>query len=301
MLKTLGPVLQRAFGGIALALLLGGGARAEEVRPFLWAVAGEHNTVYLLGSVHVLHASDRALPPPAEAAYADAEVIVEELDPFLAQAQIFSAEVVALQFLPPGKSLAALIGAELNQQLLAAAKPVGLDPEYVDRMQPWYVATLLTSLRQMAAGYTAEDGVDMQIAQRARRDQKPLVGLETVAEQLGFFAAMSQQQQIEMLRESLDDAAAEQELQELTEAWRRGDLAALEASLMEGLEEMPELFERIVVQRNHAWLGRIEQMLADPEQDYLVVTGALHLVGPQGLVELLRERGYRMTRNQGTQ
>jgi hypothetical protein len=122
------------------------------------------------------------------------------------------------------------------------------------------------------------------------------VGLETVAEQVGFFAAMSLQEQREFLADALEDSGDQQELRELTEAWRRGDLVALEAELAQGMDDLPELFNKVVVQRNHNWLSRIEQMLTDPDDDYLVVTGALHMVGPQGLVELLRARGYQITR-----
>jgi uncharacterized protein YbaP (TraB family) len=189
-----------------------------------------------------------------------------------------------------------LIGAELNERVAAAARPLGLDPAYLERLQPWYVATLISSLRQMKAGYNSEDGVDYQIAVRARRDAKPIVGLETATEQLGFFAAMSPDEQRRFLVDSLEETGDQQELRELTEAWRRGDLSALEAELKQGMDDLPELFQQIVLQRNRNWLPSIEQMLADPSRDYLVVTGALHMVGPQGLVELLRARGYRITR-----
>ena len=102
-------------------------------------------------------------------------------------------------------------------------------------------------------------------------------------------------EQRQFLAGSLDDDD-QQELRELTGAWRRGDLAALEADLTQSMTELPELFGKVVTQRNRNWLPRIEQMLADPTQDYLIVTGALHMVGPQGLVELLRARGYHITR-----
>lgn len=290
------PRLLWALAGVVLALQPGAAARADDGLHVFWEVAGQHNTVYLLGSVHVLHANDHALPPVTEAAYADAEVLVEELDPFVATGDISSDDVQVLQLLPEGQKLSALIGDELNEKLGAAAGSLGLDPGYLERLQPWYAATLITSLRQVKAGYTPEDGVDYQIAMRARRDAKPIVGLETMAEQLGFFASMSLQEQREFLADALEDSGDQQELRELTEAWRRGDLVALEAELAQGMDDLPELFNKVVVQRNHNWLSRIEQMLTDPDDDYLVVTGALHMVGPQGLVELLRARGYQITR-----
>jgi len=289
------PTCLRALAGIVLAMLPGAAAHADGQHVF-WEVAGQHNTVYLLGSVHVLHADDRALPSVTEAAYVDAEVLVEEMNPFTAQEEMSGAQVQALQLLPKGQTLGALIGVELYDRVSEVAAGLGLVPAQFETLQPWYVAVLISAQRQVQAGYTPEDGVDYQIALRARRDAKPIVGLETAAEQLAFFASLSMAEQRKFLADSLEDSGDQKELRDLTEAWRRGDLAALEAVLAQAMTDLPELFGKVIVQRNRNWLARIEQMLADPEQDYLVVTGALHMVGPQGLVELLRARGYRITR-----
>jgi uncharacterized protein YbaP (TraB family) len=290
--------LRRCLAVCAALLLAMGVAPATRAdgQHVFWEIAGRHNTVYLLGSVHLLHESDRALPDVTEAAYLDAETIVEELDILAATTQMLDPAVLAQQFLPEGQTLPALLGPELNARLQVAAQEAGLDADYLVRMQPWFVATMLSSLRYAKAGYNPQDGVDYQIAMRAQRDGKPLQGLETVADQLGFFAAMPMEQQRRFLAATLDEANPETELREATAAWRRGDLASLEELLRSGAEEMPEFFDRIVVERNLNWLPRIEKMLADPKDDYLVVTGALHMVGEQGLVELLRRKGYTVTR-----
>ena len=288
--------LQRALAGLAASLLLWGSARADDGLHVMWQVAGEHNTVYLLGSVHVLNADDHALPAVADAAYADAGVLVEELDLYAAVGDIVGGDALAQEMLPRGQTLAMVLGPELNARLDAAAKPLGMDTALMARMQPWYVATMISSLRLIRAGYSPQDGVDFQFADRAHKDGKPVIGLETAAQQLGFFASMSMDDQRKFLSATLDETDGPQELQKITDAWRDGDLTVLEALLKQGMDEAPELFQKIVVQRNHNWLPRIEQMLADPDKDYLVVTGALHMIGPQGLVALLRARGYQITR-----
>jgi uncharacterized protein YbaP (TraB family) len=169
--------------------------------------------------------------------------------------------------------------------------------DYISRMQPWYVATLVSSARLASAGYNPRDGVDYQLAERAHRDNKPIEGLETAAQQLAFFAGLSMAEQNRFLAATLEEADSAAELRAITAAWRRGDLAELERQLKSGMEESPELFQQIVVERNRNWLPRIEEMLAEgTDRDYLVVTGALHMIGPQGLVELLRARGHRITR-----
>jgi uncharacterized protein YbaP (TraB family) len=286
----------RALPALAAAVALAGAARAAEGQHVLWEVAGHHNKVYLLGSVHMLHATDHALPAVTDGAYGEAEVLVEELDLFAAQSEMLSQQVLAQQFLPQGQSLATVLGPELNDRLRAAAMPLGLDPAFLDRMQPWYVAALISDIRLQKAGYSSTDGVDFQIADRARRDGKPIVGLETVAQQLGFFAGMPMAEQRDFLAAALDEDDTPEEMRTVADAWRRGDLKALESELKQGMEESPDLFQTIVVQRNRNWLPRIEQMLDDPDKDYLVVTGALHMIGPQGLVQMLRARGYRIKR-----
>jgi uncharacterized protein YbaP (TraB family) len=283
--------------GALLALLAMPAGSADGNAHVFWEISGKHNTVYLLGSVHVLHENDRALPAVTESAYLDAEVLVEELDIYAMMDSMLEPGILKLQFLPQPQTLAQVLGTELHQRLGHAARPLGIDMDYISRMQPWYVATLLSSTRLARAGYNPRDGVDYQLAERAHRDSKPIEGLETAAQQMAFFANLSMAEQRKFLVASLDEADGAAELRDITAAWRRGDLVALEKQLKRGMEESPELFHQIVVERNRNWLPRIEQMLAEgTDKDYLVVTGALHMIGPQGLVELLRARGYRINR-----
>jgi uncharacterized protein YbaP (TraB family) len=180
--------------------------------------------------------------------------------------------------------------------LRAVAKALSLESGQLNRMQPWYAATLVSSLLLARAGYSSLDGVDYQLAERARRDGKPIIGLETATQQFRHFAGLPLEAQRRYLAAVLDEQDEAAAVGSLAEAWRNGDLATFEAELAAGLAESPELFGAVVVQRNRDWLPRIEQMLADPERDYLVVAGTLHMIGPQGLVELLRGKGYKVTR-----
>lgn len=291
----------RPFGFVSALcaglLALGAGAARADGQHVFWEVAGRHNTVYLLGSVHLLHADDNALPAVTEAAYLDAETVVEELDLLNAASEMFRPEVMALQLLPEGQDLPGVLGPELHARLSTVAAELGLPVAFLARMQPWFVAVAVTEMRYSKAGYSAQDGVDYQIAMRAKADGKPLRGLETVAQQLGFLAGMSMDEQRKFLAATLEETSDASELREITAAWRSGDLSRLEKLLRDGELQSPELYQRIVVERNHAWLPQIEAMLAEPrDHDYLVVTGAAHLVGEQGVVELLRARGYKVTR-----
>ena len=289
-------MFKSAFVPGLLFALLCTGAQADEGKHVFWEVTGRHNTLYLLGSVHMLHNTDRALPPVTEAAYLDAETIVEELDLLAAPADIAGSAGLALQTLPQGKTLAGVLGAELYARLQKAAASLHIDTDFLAGMQPWYVAMLLTQTRLLRQGFSPMDGVDYQIAERARRDGKPLRGLETAVEQLSLFANLSLEEQRDFLRATLDEPDAARELADITAAWRRGDLSLLESLLRKGADESPAFFKALTTDRNLRWLPELEKMLADPVNDYLVVTGALHMVGDNGLVALLRRQGYKVER-----
>lgn len=275
----------------ACALLWSFAAQADGLHTF-WEVRGRSNTVWLFGSVHVLHASDTALPAVANDAYGKAEKVVEELVLDEVLQDLSGAAGEKLQFLPEGQTLAGVLGPELHAKLQQESQRLGFDASLLSRMQPWLVAQQIETLRLLRAGFNPLDGVDMQIAQRARQDGKPLIGLETAADQLGIFAGLSMDEQREFLRDTLDETNSETELRELMTAWRNGDLKTLQDALRKGAEESPVLFRKLTVDRNRRWIPQIEKMLQDPSNDYLVVTGALHMVGSDGLVEMLRRKGY---------
>jgi uncharacterized protein YbaP (TraB family) len=279
-----------------VAVLFGAVAAHAADQHVFWEVSGKHNTVYLMGSVHVLKSTDAALPPVVDAAYRDAEAIIEELDPFAAATEMSTAPVLALQALPEGQTLATVLGPALHDRLRKEAALLQIDTAPLARRQPWYAALLVLQARLAQGGFSSADGVDHQIALRAQRDGKPLRGLETAVEQLAVFAGMSMEEQREFLRGMLDEQDMASELEAITLAWRRGDLEKLEALLRSGVEESPRFFKALTTDRNLHWLPQIEAMLADPRDDYLVITGALHMVGEEGLVELLRRKGYKVDR-----
>jgi uncharacterized protein YbaP (TraB family) len=265
----------------------------DSARHTFWEVTGRHNKLWLFGSVHVLQAQD-ALPQVAMSAYANAETIVEEVDLNAAMTDLFGGSASQLQMLPEGKTLAGVLGPALYARLQQEGRKLGIDPDFMSRLQPWYVALQVQQQQLMRIGFNPLNGVDMQIAVRAQSDGKPLQGLETVADQLSLFANLSLDEQREMLRATLDEKDPQSQLREIIAAWRGGDTDALEKQLRKGAEESPELFRKLTTDRNLRWLPQIEKMLQDPKGDYLVVTGALHMVGRDGLVELLRRKGYRV-------
>jgi hypothetical protein len=260
----------------------------------LWSVQGRHNTVYFLGSIHVLRPQDGGLPAAADRAYQDAEQLVMEIDldePRETDPMALLAEMQRLAVLPAGESLRSVLGAEYDD-VNAHARAAGLDLALVDQFAPWFVATTILQLELAKRGFSPEFGIEQILAKRAAEDDKPIRGLETSAEQFALIAGMPLSLQKRFLLMTLEETdQIDAQVGELVEAWRKGDVARLAELLSGEFEEFPDLYRRLTVDRNRAWIGPLVDLL-DDDDDYLVVVGALHLVGDDSVIELLEERGF---------
>jgi uncharacterized protein YbaP (TraB family) len=284
--------LTRLFACGALSLALAVPVQARD-RHVLWTVAGKHNTVYLLGSIHVLRASDGGLPEAADEAYADAEQVVMEIDMDDPSSQPL-AMVGAMQraaMLPPGQSLKNILGSDY-ERVQSQAMTAGVDLASLDQVAPWFVALTMLSLELAKRGFDPSLGVEQTVASRAIADKKPITGLETAEQQFSILSSLPLAEQKRFLLMSLEEAGRmDTELESMLTAWRNGDTDELEKLLSSEFDEFPELYKPLTEDRNRAWIAKIVGML-DDDDDYLVVVGALHLVGRNSVVDLLRARGY---------
>ena len=295
--RRIGPVLRAAakLGLLALALALPAAGMARD-RSILWTVEGHQNTVYLLGSVHVLRPGDAVLPAAAEHAFEDAEQLVMEidLDEPGSDPLAMATEMQQSALLTEGQTLKGVLGNDYAS-ISERAQKSGIDLETLDGFAPWFVAVALLDIELARRGFSPEYGIEQTLAARAIEQHKPIEGLETAAEQFQMLASMPLAQQKRFLLMTLDESAQlDAELADLLHAWRSGDTEALAGLLAGEYEEFPDLYRRLTVDRNRAWVGRLAGLL-DERDDYLVVVGALHLVGPDSVVDLLRKRGYTVT------
>jgi len=286
----------RRTAALLFAWLAGAMAAPADARErsILWTVEGRHNTVYLLGSIHVLRADDAELPEAAAEAYVDAEQLVMEIDmddASVADPAAVLEEMQRIAMLPEGQSLRTVMGADYAA-VEAGTAQAGLDAALLDRFAPWFVATTLLQLELAKRGFAAEFGIEQRLAARAVADRKPIQGLETPAQQFGVLAGLPLPLQKRFLLMTLEESAdLDHELDDLLRAWQRGDADALARLLSAEFEDFPELYRPLTEDRNRAWIAKLTDLL-DDEDDYLVVVGALHLVGRHSVVELLEQRGY---------
>lgn len=281
-----------AAAAVLGALLLTRVAHSQSATPALWQLDGRENSIYLLGSVHALRNDAQPLPATLQKAYRDADVLymeidLDDLDPTEVQQFTLTHGV-----LPPERTLADLMGPERYARAKGEAQKIGLDLDQLARLEPWVVAISALQAQVMRLGLDPQAGVEQRLVRDAVRDGKEVRGLETVSDQFGVFDGLSLERQQEFLLMSLEDAVElPQEIDRLIAAWSRGDVEGLERMMAEGFEQFPDLYQPLVVARNRNWTRQITELL-DDDRDYLIVVGALHLAGPDSVIEMLKSQGH---------
>ena len=287
------------FLGAVAAVPLWAAAASSNGAGLVYQVEGPNGRFYLAGSMHLLHAERASLPAPLERAYRNSASIVMEIDTDDGDAQDAGARLLEAAQLAPDTSLQALLGEARWNTVRSALAEAGFDAERASRFEPWGLALLLTQAGFARQGYTSAAGVEQQLTERARRDGKPISGLETAEMQIALLDGLEMNVQRQMLDLTLEEVQEmPQMLDELDDAWRAGDLQRLEALLLEGYRQMPELYTALLVERNRRWVSQIRAWpTTSPPR--LVLVGALHLVGEQGLPALLQRAGYTVQRLTG--
>ncbi|HUN74496.1 MAG TPA: TraB/GumN family protein [Steroidobacteraceae bacterium] len=279
------------LGLAALGLLCGLTARAQSP---VWALRGAHNTVYLAESVHLLKAERSALPTQFEPAYATARTIVMEVDLSHLDAAQMQSWMLTHGTLSDA-TLQQVIGDPLYRRVADQAEGLGLPMQILQQFQPWAVALMLADLEYVKLGYDPEWGVEQQIERRAQHDGKEILGLETLDAELGELAGLSPAEQSRFLQLTVEDLHdAQTETDQLLDAWRGGKTEQLAKLLASEYDSFPELYRALITDRNARWLPQIQGYLHD-SHDYLVIVGALHLVGRGGLLDLARRAGLEVT------
>lgn len=288
--------MQRTRVGLILCtLLVCLAARADGALHSLWELHGKHNTVYLLGSIHVLRPRDYPLAPAVLDAYGNAKAVLMEVNmEELGSAEV-QTEMLGSAMLPEGRTLSGILGAERYARADALAREVGVELSLFDQFAPWFVAEAVSQQQLLQLGFQPESGVEMYFMGRAHTDGKSMAGLETVHDQISVFENMSMDTQADYLLSSLEQAhGLAAEVDSMVHAWQRGDTQWFVNELQSEFGRDPRLYESVLVARNRKWVPKIEALLND-DKNYLVIVGTGHLVGPGSVIDLLKKDGISAT------
>ena len=269
---------------------------ATHAEPAAWRIEGTNgNEVLLLGSVHYLREQDYPLPARIDDLYARADEIVLELDLDDIDALELQSKLLRAAMLPIGERLPDVINEHVYALANQHAGNLGIDLALLERFEPWLVAITMLDLGMSQLGYRADRGIEQYLLRKAGNDGKDIHGLETPEAQVAIFDALNLTEQQALLEQTLDElGSADQAMDAMVGAWRNGDLESLAKSLMSEFDAFPGLYDALVINRNNNWIATLERLLQDGD-DYLVVVGALHLVGANSVVDLLRANGHTVT------
>lgn len=269
-------------------------AQGAGQKSFLWKIARGENVLYLAGSVHALTPEAYPLSPAFERAFAEAGTLVEEIN--LAEVDALAAAPMLLSkgMYLDGRRFDTVVSRETAALVAERVKASGLPPQLVQSMKPWMVMLTITALEAQRAGFDPNLGLDKHLFDRATAAGKTIEGLETAASQLDRLDQMPVADQEQLLLSTLNelDTVADS-LQGIVAAWKRGDSAEIEQTLLRSFDGYPAAYASLIVERNQNWLPQIEACFAR-SRPCLVVVGAAHLVGADGLLGALRARGYRI-------
>lgn len=258
----------------------------------VWQVSNQQHTLYIGGTIHTLTNEDYPLPAAFDTAYSNADVLVLETDIAGMKTPEAQRLLVDTILYKDGKTLQTVLSPATYQELENFLVSRGGDINNVEQFKPGMLSILLTLEELKRLGQLGE-GVDDYFDQRAQVDNKPRLFLETIEQQLGFLAEMGEGQEDRFILYSireLDDLASDMDL--LKTAWRTGDNKTLEeVGITEWKKDFPTIYQNLLVKRNNAWIPQIETMLTNPAVE-IVLVGALHLVGDEGVLQQLRDRGY---------
>ncbi len=297
--SRLGQGLSRVF--LLVAALFSAASLAQQTTATLplWEVRSDTNTIYLFGTIHVGRSDFYPLPREVERAYSASKALVLELDP--TDTNAFTAALPVALYQPPD-NLENHVSKKTSEKLRTVLQRYGVSLEQVRQMKPFMVMLTLTSLEYTRLGYDATAGLDYHLAQRASRETKPIVQLESAAGQLAMLNNMSAELQAELLRITLEEIGGDEVaalVKEMISAWKRGDSVQLAKILSEEERRLPpalasEFHEKFISRRNIEMLGKVERMLKGAEPQFVAI-GAGHLTGSDGLVALLSKKGYKVT------
>lgn len=276
--------------GALLALAAPAAAEPSAQWPKAWVIKDGDTEITLFGTIHALPKGMSWESPGLAARLAAADTLVVEAvvpdDP-----AAMAAIVGNIGLRGDGKPMAARLKPAELTRLQAAAAKAGVPMAALDRMETWLVALTLGNAALARAGIDAQSGVEPQLLARARAAQKPVVGLETIEQQLRFFAGLPDADQRAMLMATVDETdSAGDAMAAMLTLWKAGDVDAIAAEFDKEMQATPLLRQRLIVDRNARWVDWIAGVMRRPGK-VVVAVGTGHLGGADGLLARLAAKG----------
>jgi hypothetical protein len=295
----LSPQFTLAEDGSSLAAAQTG-ITANPPRGTLYQVRYHGRTSYIFGTIHVGKSEFFPLEPRATEGLAKADVLAIEVD--MRDATALQNAMLKYGVYPNSDSVDRHISAAAAQRMKTALQNIGLPYEGVAHFKPWMIANLITIASVEKQGYHTDQSSESFLLDTAKAQDKNVVGLESAAFQLSLFEKLNEKQQESYLVESLDDLESgdtAKKTRDLLDAWSKADEAAFDGLLLEAKNDKTVngefVYRELLAKRNPMMAARIATLMKENKSVFVGI-GLLHLLGPDGVPQLLKKKGYEVTR-----
>jgi uncharacterized protein len=260
----------------------------------VWKISDGDKTLYIGGTIHILHKSDYPLPKEFDKAYKQSSFVVFEADVDSLKNPKYSAMFMSKALLPPERSLSSILSKDTDLKLKKYLMQENLPPKAFEHFQPWATVTILTQTQLGKMG-VSESGVDAHYADLARVDGKKSLFLESPDEQMELISHMCDGEEDIMISQTIDDLEKLPTLiNDMLLAWKNGDNQKLEQDLLSPIKyNLPKMYVDLVKNRNDKWMIALKKMMSKKQKGFVLV-GVLHLVGDDGLLKQFERLGYRV-------
>jgi uncharacterized protein YbaP (TraB family) len=294
--------MKRLFTGFAIILICAGffscfsSPASVQAGSSVWKVSRGGNTLFMGGSVHVLRAEDLPLPGEFDRAFSLSSALVLEADIEQLADESVVRYLTAHMFLPGSVTLETLLDSEAYGMLNAKCEEYGFSiKDTVSRLKPSMIMNMLAMLEIQQHGFV-QQGVDEHYLKMAKEAGKPLDFLETVQAQIDMISTMGDGYENDFVKYSLYDMdSTENELAAIVTEWKKGGSATTERALLEMREQWPLIYKTLIIDRNTAWMPKINGYL-NAGSPVFIITGLAHMYGPDGLLKKLADAGCTIER-----
>ena len=266
---------------------------SQSQKTFLWKVRSNTNTVYILGSLHLSKKEIYPLNQKIENAFDQSEILVVEADVNDIK-KVDIQKLMESAFYPANDTLEKHLSTETYEWVKKETSGLGTPLELINKQKPWFLSMTLVSLESLKLGFDPNYGIDRYFISKAE-GKKKILELESLDYQIDLLSNLSDKDQELFLIYTLKDLnIMEQELDKLIQAWISGDTKSMETLLTRSVSEdkrLSSIFEKLIYERNRKMVSKIEDLLRTKEVNFVIV-GAGHLVGNQGIIEILKGKGY---------
>ncbi len=288
---------------LLILLVIGSGTAQGQVvgdgynNSLIYKIQSDTNTVYILGSIHVLAEEYYPLTRSFSYAYYNSQKVIFEIDPdILFSSDSFTKYEKQYTF-RNGQTLETVLSPKTYALVKQKIQAIGGNIQDFQPYKPWVLYLTLSGRLDSSIDFRPELGIENHFYRMAKDAGKPTGGLETIQDQLNVFDTLPINIQDALLQESLTASGSkerEQAFFHMVKDWHQGNLNGLE-QLVESFKTYPLFYKKLLVQRNQNWIPQIESLLQE-EKNVMIIVGAAHLAGKDGLLALLTEKGHHIER-----